>query len=403
MRMRSSFAPIRRSSKFWSQQWEKQLPETTDVVVVGAGPAGLAVGASLRKAGLSFIILEKEHQVASSWRRHYERLHLHTVKQFSSLPYLPFPKSYPRYVPRDLVIEYLDGYAAHFGLQPRFGDAARSIRRNGNDWVVEATSSSLRAPYVVIASGYNAEPVMPSVPGIEKFNGKVIHSADYVNAKPFAGQSILVVGMGNTGAEIALDLVEAGARPTISLRDGVHIVPRDLFGVPVQMVAMLAAAVLPAGASDAIFPLILDAVFGKLSQYGIRRPKMGILEQVASAGRIPVLDVGTVRKICEGKIKIAAGTAAIAADGVAFEGGNKGAFDAIIFATGYRVNYRSLLAPDDVPPVNAAATAEDRNSRIYFVGFRNAATGLLREIAKEAVQVAADIARRRNASMPRPS
>ena len=122
------------------------MTETTGVVVVGAGPAGLAVAACLRKAGLDFTILEKENQVGSSWRRHYERLHLHTIKKYSSLPHLPLPKDYPRYAPRNLVIEYLDSYAKKFALQPRFGETVRSIRRNGGDWLVESTTSSLRAP-----------------------------------------------------------------------------------------------------------------------------------------------------------------------------------------------------------------------------------------------------------------
>lgn len=194
------------------------MAETTHVAVIGAGPAGLAVGACLRRAGVDFIILEKEDHVAPSWRRHYERLRLHTIKQYSSLPFLTFPKHYPRYVPRDLMIEYLESYAEKFALRPRFGDAARSVRPEENDWVVEGTTSSIRARYVVIASGFNAEASIPSIPGIETFNGRVIHSANYVNAKPFAGHSVLVVGMGNSGAEIALDLAEAGARPTISVR-----------------------------------------------------------------------------------------------------------------------------------------------------------------------------------------
>jgi len=373
------------------------MAETTDVVVVGAGPAGLAAGACLRQAGLDFVILEKEQQVASSWRRHYERLHLHTVKQFSSLPFLPFPKGYPRYVPRNLMIQYLDSYAAHFGLQPRFGEAVRAIRREGNDWLVESTSSSVRAPAVVIASGYNTEPSTPPVPGIEKFKGKGSHSAGYANAKPFAGQSVLVIGMGNTGAEIALDLAESGARPTISLRDGVHIVPRDLFGVPIQMVAMLATKVLPVGANDVLFPIILDFALGDLTKYGIKRPPQGLLQQIRSSAKIPVLDVGTVRKISEGAIDIAPGISAVTADGVVFSGGGKGTFDAIIFATGYRANYQSFFATDGIGPLNGGASKND-NQGLYFIGYRNSVTGLLREISKEAAAAADEIRRRRTVS-----
>ena len=361
------------------------MTEHTTVVVVGAGPAGLATGACLREAGLDFIILEKERHVAASWRRHYERLHLHTVKRFSSLPFLPFPRDYPRYVPRKLFIQYLDGYAAHFGLEPRFGEAVRSIRREGNGWLVESTASSIRAANVVIASGHNTEPSMPSVAGLEKFKGKVIHSAQYSNAKPFAGLSVLVIGMGNTGAEIALDLAENGARPTISVRNGVHIVPRDLFGIPIQVVAMLATRVLPTGANEKLFPIILDFALGDLAKYGIRRPQQGILQQSRS-GRIPVLDIGTVQKIFEGAIKIAPGLAAATEDGVVFTGGAKGQFDAIIFATGYHPNYPGFVAAD--PAKNEPG--------LYFVGQRNSVTGQLREISKDAAAAAADIRRRQS-------
>src|SRR5262249_26955783 len=147
---------------------------------------------------------------------------------------------------------------------------------------------------------------------------------------------------GNTGAEIALDLCEGGARTTISLRNGVHIVPRDLFGIPIQIVAMLATRVLPSRSSDTLFPLILVLAVGDLSKHGIKRPKQGILQQSASSAKIPVIDVGTVRKIYEGAIKIEPRISAITEDGATFFGGNNVKFDAIICATGYRPNYRSF-------------------------------------------------------------
>jgi cation diffusion facilitator CzcD-associated flavoprotein CzcO len=369
------------------------MPERTDVAVIGAGPAGLAVGACLRKAGVNFIILERGEKVASSWHRHYERLHLHTLKQLSSLPYFPFPADYPRYVPRNLMIGYLDRYATNFDLKPRFGDTVRCVCRNRNDWFIEATQSSISASYVVVASGLNAEPVMPSFPGLEKFRGKVIHSAQYINAKPFVGQSVLVIGMGNSGAEIALDLSEGGARTTISLRNGFHIVPRELFGIPIQIVAIIATKVLPSAANDTLFPRILDLALGDLTKHGIKRPNEGILQQVASSGRIPVIDVGTVQKISEAAIKVEPGISAITGDGASFDGGNSRKFDAVIFATGYRPDYQSFLGGGDVGNRDDH-TKQSSNSTIYFVGFKNSVAGLLRQISTEAVGVTGDIVRR---------
>jgi len=350
--------------------------ESTDVVVIGAGPAGLAAGACLRRAGIDFIIFEREDAVGSSWRRHYDRLHLHTVKRYSSLPFLPFPNDYPRYVPRTLMIAYLERYAQHFSLVPRFNEAVQNIRRDGAEWVVESASTTVRAPFVVIASGYNAEPVIPPMPALQKFKGSVTHSADYRNAASFIDKSVLVIGMGNTGAEIALDLAENGAQPTISLRDGVHIVPRELFGIPIQVVAMFAGGSLPLKVNDVLFPPILDLALGNLARFGIKRPAQGILQQIRSSAKIPVIDVGTVEKV---------------EDGAVFRDGTKRQFDAVILATGYRSNYANFLPAGET----GAPDKQARDSGLYFVGFRNRVTGLLNEIGKEAIALADDVAQRR--------
>jgi cation diffusion facilitator CzcD-associated flavoprotein CzcO len=373
---------------------EARLDDTTPVAIIGAGPAGLAIAACLRQAGIDFVLIEKEQQAAPAWRRHYERVHLHTTKRYSSLPFVPFPRDYPRYVPRDLFVEYLDGYAQRFDLRPRFGETVRAIARQGGSWLVEATSGTLHAPHVVIASGNNAEPLMPGFAGADTFKGKTLHSADYGNAVPFAGQSVLIVGMGNTGAEIALDLVEGGARPTISVRGGVHIVPRELLGVPIQMIGM-AARLMPQRINDALFPTILDLALGRLGKYGLKRPKQGLLQQIAQSSRIPVIDVGTVRSIREGAIKVAPDIAEITERGARFADGKHGEFDAIIFATGFRPGYARLLEPG-IQPGRSGVNTRASDLGLYLIGFHHPVTGLLREITIEARKIADDIRHRQN-------
>ncbi|RWG13122.1 NAD(P)/FAD-dependent oxidoreductase [Mesorhizobium sp.] len=361
----------------------------TNVVIVGAGPAGLAVGACLKRAGVDFIILEKASELAPAWRRHYRRLHLHTVKSFSSLPFLPFPKSHPRYVPREKVVAYLDAYAARFSLEPRFGVTVKSIRRAGEKIVVETDAGPFNARKIVIATGNNAEPITPAFAGIETFKGEVLHSAAYTEATPYTARNVLVVGMGNTGAEIALDLAESGAHPTISVRRGVHIVPRQLFGVPIQMVG-IASRPMPRALNDWMFPKILDLALGRLERYGIVRPKEGILKQI-DAGRIPVIDVGTVAAIKAGRIGILPDIVSFTEDGATFAGGQEQNFDAVIFATGYRPGYDGIL-PAELRPGKSGVNPRATALGVYLVGFYNPVTGLLREIGIEAQAVARDIA-----------
>ncbi|MFL5273509.1 MAG: NAD(P)-binding domain-containing protein [Anaeromyxobacteraceae bacterium] len=132
--------------------------EQTDVVVIGAGPAGLAVGACLRRAGVGFVILEREATVGSSWRRHYDRLHLHTDRGHSSLPYLPLPRDAPRYPSRDQVVAYLEAYARAFELSPRCHEEVTRARARDGGWDVETARARYLARAVVVATGACAVP-----------------------------------------------------------------------------------------------------------------------------------------------------------------------------------------------------------------------------------------------------
>ncbi len=184
----------------------------TDVVVIGAGPAGLAVGACLRARGVPFVILEQASAVGSTWRRHYDRLHLHTVARFSALPRMGWPASVPMYPSRAEVVDYLERYARHFALEPRFGQRAARARRDGARWVVTTPGGEHSGRALVIATGYNRVPNVPAFPYRERFGGAILHSSEYRSGAAYRGRRAIVVGLGNSGGEIALDSLGVGRR-----------------------------------------------------------------------------------------------------------------------------------------------------------------------------------------------
>jgi indole-3-pyruvate monooxygenase len=357
-----------------------------DVVIIGAGPAGLATAACLRARAISFDIIEKDSTVASSWRARYERLRLHTVKRSSALPMMPFPREYPRYVPRDLVIRYLQDYAERFDLRPRFNETVRSVHRVDGGWFVKTNDDRRRARAVVVATGYSAVPYLPNIEGSERFAGPMLHSASYVNARPFKGRSVLVVGLGNSGAEIALDLAENGARTTLSVRASAYLALRDPFGVPIQQLSIL-SAFLPATARDKIFHLILDLTVGSLRKYGIERPVEGVTAW-AEAGKIPILDVGTIARIRDQTIAVRGEVSRFDEKGAIFRDGRSLRFDAVIFATGFRSGLPQFIEESDILTARGLPIANRRDSDLYFIGFTNPLTGLLRAISQEARAVA---------------
>src|SRR5690606_5581069 len=169
---------------------------------------------------------EQSNQVAAAWRGHYDRLHLHTSRGLSGLPGLAMPRDYPKYPDRDQVVAYLEQYAAHFGLEPRFNQRLMRAERVDGRWHSTTTDRHYVSDNLVLATGYTRRPNLPEWPGRAEFAGPVIHSAEYRNGQPFTGQNVLVVGFGNSGGEIAVDLHEHGARPSISVRNPVNEIGR---------------------------------------------------------------------------------------------------------------------------------------------------------------------------------
>ena len=202
-----------------------------EAIVVGAGPAGLAAAQRFKSGGLRPAILEKSSEVGAAWRRHYDRLHLHTPRRHSGLPGMPIPRRYGRYPSRSNFVTYLESYAQAFDLTPHFGTNVGAIRKSQQGWAVETDKETLTSAIVVVATGWADYPYSPHWPGMEAFSGKLLHSSAYKTAAPFKGGRALVVGFGNSGAEIALDLAEQGVDVTLSQRSPIRVLPRDLMGV----------------------------------------------------------------------------------------------------------------------------------------------------------------------------
>jgi cation diffusion facilitator CzcD-associated flavoprotein CzcO len=254
-------------------------PET---LIIGAGPAGLAAAACLKKRGASFVIVERANKVGSSWRYHYDRLHLHTVKNHSALPYLDFPAETPRYPSRDQTIAYLERYANHFGLIPRFEEEVASVTACDKGWITTTKDRVYRSKQVIVATGYNAIPHVPTWPGQERFPGRILHTSEYRNGKPFCGQRVLVIGFGNSGGEIAMDLHEHGAHVTMSVRGAVNVIPREILHLSIVTVS-IALSRLPARVADALAAPFLRLTIGDLSSWDSARPPPALLPRSREA------------------------------------------------------------------------------------------------------------------------
>jgi len=374
------------------------VTERMETVVVGAGPAGLAVAGRLARLGRSYVLLEKAGRVGDAWYRHYARLHLHTVKQTSHLPHLPFPDETPRYLPRATFADYLEGYRRAMGIEPRLGEEVVRIGRDESGrWRTEsATGAAFSSDHVVVATGFNRAPYAPRWPGMDEFSGTVEHSRTYRSGEAWRGRDVLVVGMGNTGAEIALDLCERGARAAISVRGPVNVVPRDVLGRPTQLSA-IALARLPDRLGDALGILLRKLTVGDLSRWGIAAPRIPPAAQIRLHGKTPVIDVGTVARIRDGSIAVRPGIERFTREGVRFADGREGRYDHVVLATGYRSRVEDFVEGGEELLNRHGHPAEvspgGRHRGLHFVGFDGYSVGgLLRTIHRDSGRVVEAIA-----------
>ncbi|MDI2131108.1 NAD(P)/FAD-dependent oxidoreductase [Yinghuangia seranimata] len=376
-------------------------------MVIGGGPGGLAVAAALTRLGIATTVLERDDAVGSSWRRHYERLHLHTPRRLSQLPGYRMPSSYGRWVSRAHVVEYLEDYAAHHRLDVRTGVKVLQVERNDGPraygkgalpWLVRTADGSRRARTVVVATGHNHTPYLPDWPGREAYTGELLHASDYREPGPFAGRDVLVVGVGNTGAEIAVDLVEGGARRVrIAVRTPPHIVRRSVGGVSAQATGILMRHV-PTAVVDRLSRINARLTVPDLSAYGLPRPVDGLYTRIKRDDAIPLQDVGFIDAVVAGTVEVVAAPTGFSGGDVRLCDGTSIDPEVVIVAAGYRrglddlVGDLGVLSADGRPLVHGPHCAAGAPG-LYFTGYTNPISGMFRELAIDARRIARAVGR----------
>ncbi len=371
--------------------------ETHEVVVVGAGAAGLATAVLLQEHGLRPLVLEAGPEPGAAWRDRYDRLHLHTPRLLSGLPGLRIPRRYGRWVARDDLIQYLQEYAAVHDVDIR---TSCRVDRIEPSWIVHTPDGPIATGHVVIATGYNGEPVIPDWPGREGFTGELIHSSQYRNPRPYAGKDVLVVGAGNSGAEIAHDVIDGGAaRSRLSVRTPPQIVRRATLGIPAQLLGM-AIRKLPPGWVDPFTKWQRKVAIPDLSAQGLPRPEHGVRTAFLTTGTTPILDVGIVAAVKSGRVEIVAAVTGFDGDDVLLADGSRIRPEVVIAATGFRAGLEELVGGLDVLGPRGLPTHTDGEPALpglWFVGFTPTLGGQLREgsiaARKVADALAAEVAR----------
>ncbi|MDX6511720.1 MAG: hypothetical protein QOE36_1224 [Gaiellaceae bacterium] len=362
-------------------------------IVIGAGPAGLAAAAMLQSRGVTPVVIERGEGVAASWRSRYDRLRLHTARRLSSLPRHPIPRAYGRWVARDDLVRYLEDYAARFSIEPRFGVDAQRIDRADGGWRVRTSDGHFEAPLVVVAVGHSRVPNLPDWPGRETLPGPLVHSSEYRNPEVYGGRDVLVVGCGNSGAEIACDLAEGGAaRVRVAVRTLPHIVRRDSLGVPNQPLGIVLEK-LPPRAVDAIGRAFRKLTVPDLAGYGLPTPPWGPYTRFLESRIVPIVDVGFVDALRSGSLEIVPAIERIEGADVALVDGSRIRPDAIVAATGYRPGLEPLVGhlgvlDDRGEPSALRGRAHPAAPGLHFIGYTPSLGGLLRVLPQEARRIA---------------
>ncbi|WP_406484867.1 ArsO family NAD(P)H-dependent flavin-containing monooxygenase [Streptomyces sp. NBC_01563] len=349
------------------------MTQHTDVVVVGGGQAGLAAGYHLRRRGLDHVILDAEASPGGSWQHMWDSLHLFSPADHSSLPGRLMPaQAGETYPDAGHVVDYLADYEKRYGLLVQHGARVGAVRRDGEKLLVEADSDTWRARAVISATGTWTRPFLPAVPGRGLFSGRQLHTVNYRSPADFAGQHVIVVGGGNSGAQISADLALDGTvHVTWATQRPPRFLPDDIDGRALFDVATARRRALDAGRTDT-----------------------GGLASLGDIVAVPPIRAAHDAGLLEAKPMFSR----LGADGVRWDDGSRAYADAIIWCTGFRPAL-SHLAPlnlrgprGHIPTDGTRALDEARLHLLGYGDWTGPASATLIGVGRPARDAAREIA-----------
>jgi dimethylaniline monooxygenase (N-oxide forming) len=381
------------------------------VCVIGAGSSGIATAKVLHGREIPFDVYEVSDRVGGNWvfgnangmSSSYRSLHINTSRERMEYSDFPMPKSYPDFPHHTQIAAYFDAYVDHFGFRDRirFATGVEHVaRRDDGRWDVRTTTGeTVVYAAVAVANGHHWDPRWPEppFPGHDRFEGEQLHAHHYRTEDQLAGRDVVVLGMGNSAMDIAVDASYAARTTYLAARRGAHVIPKYLFGRPIDQIG--AAEWLPGWVRFPMFGLMLRLAVGSMETYGLPRPD----HKFAHAH--PTISGRILDRLAHGAIVAKPNIAALEGDRVRFADGSSVHADLVIYCTGYRITFpfldpELLAAPGNEVPLYRHVFHPDVDG-LYFVGLVQP-LGAVMPIAERQSELIADHVQGRHALPPAP-
>ncbi|UPY35770.1 NAD(P)/FAD-dependent oxidoreductase [Sediminicoccus sp. KRV36] len=332
------------------------------VLVVGGGQAGLSIAARLGQMGVDTLIVDRAARIGDNWRKRYHALTLHNETQVNHLPYLPFPKTWPVFIPKDKLANWFEFYVEAMELNFWTGTELISGQHDGTAWEVtlkraDGSGRVMRPRHLVFATGVSSIPIRPRLPGLDDFAGTVLHSGAYTEGHAWKGKRAIVLGTGNSGHDVAQDLHASGAEVTLIQRSPTHIVSLveaqrvySIYteGLPVEDCDLLATSMPYPALCDSYrratthSRLVDQPLLDSLAAVGFRldndEGSMGFQMKYLERGGGYYFNVGCSDLIAERRIGLLqyADVDRFVAEGVRLRDGSLAPAELLVLATGYK-------------------------------------------------------------------